>query len=96
MPKLGRRACCVPFCRRTAPLDPEVTEIICGAHWRLADRGLTRRYKRWQRRTAQLMECDPETYSPSDRLRIVRMVRICDRLWCRIRHQSIDRAMGLS
>lgn len=29
-----RIPCCVPFCRRGTRKWPDVTEIICGSHWR--------------------------------------------------------------
>jgi len=39
-PRYPRSSCCVPFCRRTSTLFSG--EWVCGAHWRLVDRGLKR------------------------------------------------------
>ncbi|PZU95534.1 MAG: hypothetical protein DI527_00565 [Chelatococcus sp.] len=38
--KPGRIPCCIPFCRRTASKEkfPDCEEIICGKHWRMADK----------------------------------------------------------
>lgn len=52
MLKPGRIPCLVPFCRRTGkrnPDDAESVELICGPHWRLADKWLRRRFKRLER-----------------------------------------------
>jgi len=50
--------CLVPFCRRTAAREkyPAATQIICGKHYRLADKRLRRLYRlcvrRWDRQPA--------------------------------------------
>lgn len=77
----GRMRCCVPGCGRTFK-DEGHSEIICGKHWRLADRRLRQlmtRVRRKARRigwTAQLTALD-------------------NRLWSKARDQAIERAMGL-
>lgn len=44
--KPGRIPCSVPFCGRTASRErfPDASEIICGKHWRMADKKV-RRFK---------------------------------------------------
>jgi hypothetical protein len=97
MTKPGRIPCCVPFCRRTARDEGiKGQEVICGKHWRLADRTLTRRYKRLQRRCDNLMAIEPEQYSEAERQRVVRLFQIVRRMWERIKHQSIERAVGIA
>ncbi len=84
-----RVACCVPFCRCTVP-DRGQDEVICGKHWRLADRSLTRRYKalwRWIERN--------KDGSPSSDRRLVRRWHTAARAWARIKRQAIERAMGI-
>lgn len=94
--KPGRIACCVPFCRRTARDDgAEGHEIICGKHWRLADKELTQRYKKLSRQVSRDMEKDPHKLSWSERERIVNDYKRCDMLWRNIKTQAIERAAGL-
>lgn len=94
--KPGRIPCCVPFCGRTARDEGiEGQEIICGKHWRLADRRLTRRFKRFRRAVDAAMELPPESYCARAQARIVRRLRLCQKLWCEIKRQSIERAVGI-
>lgn len=96
-PKPGRIACEVPFCRRTAKDDgAEGQQIICGKHWRLADRSLTRRYRKWQRRADDLMSLPPERYTAADQQKVVRVFNLVRKMWDRIRRQAIERAVGIS
>lgn len=95
--KPGRIACQVPFCRRTAKADGiEGQEILCGKHFRLADKSLIRRYRRWSRRCDDLMSMPPEHYSDDDQLRVVRMFNVCNVMWDRIKRQAIERAVGIA
>ena len=95
-PKPGRIPCCVPFCRRTAKDDgTEGHEIICGRHWRLADRTLTRRYKRLQKAVYRLMETPPEALTDAERERVLRHFEFSRRTWHRIKQQAIERAAGI-
>lgn len=88
--KSGRIACQVPFCRRTAP-DRGQTEVICGRHWRTADKALTRRYKalyRW-------IERNKDNQAPEALPILRRRWYAAERAWKRIKQQAIERAMGI-
>jgi hypothetical protein len=53
MTKAGRIPCVVPFCRRTAPLEPgdsAITEVICGKHWQMAPLKMRKVLRRIERR----------------------------------------------
>ena len=94
--KPGRIPCCVPFCGRTAKdKGVEDQEIICGKHWRLADRRLTRRFKRFRRAVDAAMELPPESYCSRARARILRRVKVCQSLWEQVKRQAIGRAVGI-
>lgn len=91
--KPGRTHCEVPFCRRTAPATGEPGhQVICGKHWRLANRTLTRRYKRLGRRFDDLAQAA----GGRETERLVRLHRILETMWVRIKQQVIERAMGIS
>lgn len=84
----GRIPCEVPFCRRTARADkyePGV-RIICGKHWRLADRSLRRRWSRLKRLLKRGVTSRVEQ----------RLIYLCNRLWERALKQAIERAMGVT
>ena len=94
--KPGRIPCCVPFCGRTAKDEGvEDQEIICAKHWRLADRRLTRRFKRFRRAVDTAIELPLETYCSRARARIVRRLKLCQTLWEQIKTQAIERAVGI-
>ena len=85
--KPGRIPCLVPFCRRTGKREPghsEDVELLCGKHWRLADKWLRRRFGRLERllqRGVQGSARDKAT-------------RLYFAHWDRIKGQAITRAMG--
>lgn len=73
----------MPGCRRTfAGSDPE---IICGKHYRLADKHLRQRAT-WLRRRYNRTRSHREAE---------RIYRLFDANWARIRRQAIERALGL-
>ncbi|HWF01596.1 MAG TPA: hypothetical protein VG248_17470 [Caulobacteraceae bacterium] len=45
-PSYPRIPCSIPFCRRGTTIYEPGYEIICGKHWRLADRALRRLHSR--------------------------------------------------
>lgn len=93
--KPGRIGCCVPFCRRTAKADG-VSEIICGKHWRAADRQLARAYKRLQRDLDRAMERDPDDCTETERNRVAARYRVAEAMWEKIKRQAIEAAVGIS
>lgn len=96
MTKPGRIPCCVPFCRRTAKDTGEKgQEIICAKHWRLANKELTTRYKKAQRKLAPRMEADPDILPPDVVKDIINDWRWLQVLWREIKAQAIERAMGI-
>ena len=84
-----RVPCLVPGCRRTyAPRSEEAgDEVICGKHYRLADKSLLTRNRKWRRVLAR--ENAPTT-------RALRVHDLLMRVWDRIKRQAIERAGGLS
>ena len=77
----GRQRCCVPGCGRTFK-DEGHQEIICGRHWRLADRRV-RDLMTKVRRKARRIGWTPQ------------LIRLDGVLWAKGRDQAIERAMGL-
>lgn len=79
---LGRLRCVVPDCGRTFKAEGH-EEIICGKHWRLADRRvrqLVTKVRRLARRRGG--------WSPW-------LIEQDERLWQKGKAQAIERAMGL-
>ncbi len=96
MTKPGRIACCVPYCRRTAKDDGvEGQEVICGKHWRSADRDLCRRYKKLCRELGPLMDRPPEEYPEAKRNEIIAKYHSANDMWQQIKKQAIEAAMGI-
>lgn len=93
MTKEGRIPCCVPFCRRTAKDTGQ--EVICGKHWRAANKDLTTRYKKAQRKLAPRMEIDPDTLPPNEVKEIIREWGWLETMWREIKRQAIERAVGI-
>ncbi len=82
----ARIPCCVPFCRRTFKCeDAGVRWVICGKHWRLADKSLRRRRTRLVRRYNRT----------SDLQMLERLYRMICTLDERGKRQAIERAAGL-
>lgn len=83
-----RLNCCVPFCRRTRgdrkndPVTPG-QEWLCGDHWRLVDR---RRRRVWGRLCGRWRRFGPPAAADA----------IECRLWSRLKHQAIERAVGIA
>lgn len=80
-----RICCCVPFCRRTFKNDKGYGWIICGKHWRLADKSLRRRRTKLLRRYKKEMD-------RAKRRRLVGMILWLDE---RGKRQAIERALGI-
>ena len=77
----GRQRCVVPGCGRTFK-DEGHEEIICGRHWRLADKRLRMLVTRVRRKARRI------GWTPQ-------LVSLDNRIWNRARDQAIERAMGL-
>ncbi len=76
-----RVRCSVPGCGRTFK-DEEADEVICGAHWRLADkrlRALLTKVRRKARRSGWS----------------TRLLALDNRLWLRGKAQAVERALGI-
>lgn len=94
--KDGRIPCCVPFCRRTAKDTGERgQEIICAKHWRLANKDLTTRYKKAQKKLAPRMEADPDTLPEDEVKDIIKELGWMQMMWREIKRQAIERAVGI-
>lgn len=80
-----RVACCVPGCGRTFKRQGDWTdeELMCGRHYRLADRTLRLRARRIRKLGRKLRW--PE-----------RLVDLEWRMWSRIKRQANERALGIS
>ncbi|WP_119301117.1 hypothetical protein [Dongia deserti] len=92
-PKPGRIACVVPFCKRTAPRDPNDdanAEIICGGHKRLVDSGLRRLHRRVCRKVEGLEVCRANLGLAKTLFGIER------RVWAKMKEQAIERAAGIA
>ena len=77
--------CLVPGCRRTArrlASDDSDTEIICGKHWRLAD-------KRARLLLGKIVRKGRRLDWPGQ------LINAYWRVWARIRRQVIERAVGI-
>lgn len=79
---IGRLRCLVPGCGRTYKRDGDEGEVICGRHWRLADRKL--------RQLVSRVRAKARRRGWSDSL-----LALDHRLWMKGREQAIERAMGL-
>lgn len=79
---LGRLRCVVPGCGRTFRADG-CEEVICGKHWRLADRRLRQLVTRVRAKARRRGGWSP------------RLLSLDDRLWRKGKGQAIERAMGL-
>lgn len=79
--RIGRLRCSVPGCGRTFRVD-DCEEVICGRHWRLADRRL--------RQLVTKVLIKGRRHGWPDRL-----LRLHGRLWQKGKAQAIERAMGL-
>lgn len=96
-----RIACCVPFCRRTAPRDkfPNCSEIICGKHGRMASRTVRLRYRklfrRYRKNLGGMQYWEHPAGSPL-RLEGVKLACILDKLWDRYKQGAIEAAAGIS
>lgn len=82
-----RIPCCIPYCRRTMR-DVGQDEVICGKHFRLADKSLIRRYRALSRWLLK--------WNGSGDPKFDRRFETYTRGWSRIKQQVIERAMGIS
>ena len=90
-----RTRCIVPHCRRTRRASVEESrakEWICAKHWRLADTKRRRSYNKLVRRALKWMSSEG-IGRREDRLHS--LCRTLDGAWCRLKHQVIERAMGI-
>lgn len=80
----GRIACCVPGCGRTYKDEHpgEKHELICGKHWQLADKASRKLHADLRRKGRQ-------------RGWTMRLERIWQWNWKRIKKQVIERALGI-
>lgn len=104
--KPDRIPCCVPFCNRTGkrlPDDTDETVIICGDHYRLADKKV-RRTATLALRRLNAAEKKFNAHQAAGRFDKAReQATLCDRhykahcrLFDRIKAQAIERAMGIA
>jgi hypothetical protein len=77
-----RTRCSVPGCNRTTKLN--YVEWVCGKCWSRTSRVWRRRLSRLRRRLR---------VATGDRRR--RLIVLDARVWCRLRNQAIERAVGL-
>lgn len=80
-----RRICCeVPGCGRTASEREygEGCEIICGKHYRLADKSLRQLLTKIRQRTTRYGQTEARYLADNA-------------IWKRIRRQAVERAMGV-
>ncbi|WOF74187.1 hypothetical protein QMT40_001834 [Parvibaculaceae bacterium PLY_AMNH_Bact1] len=106
MTKPDRIPCVVPFCGRTAkrlPDDGPDTEIICGKHYRLADKRLRKAASLARRRGNRFYEKykaahETKQFEVADELfhQCRRYARIHMWLWSRIKKQAIEAAAGIA
>lgn len=80
-PKAGRMRCVVMGCGRTFKHDGE-SAIMCGKHYKMADR--------WPRRARAALKRKGTRRGWSDR-----MMAIDNRLWDKIVQQATERTLGL-
>jgi hypothetical protein len=87
--KPGRIPCLVPFCRRTGKRTSDAAdeEIICGPHFRLADKSKRRRLSKLYRAWARAAELSKRKYL---------LTKLWWRQWEAIKVQAIERAMGVT
>ncbi len=95
-----RLSCCVPYCRCTTKRN--VSEWICGKHWRLVPRKLRSDYASAKRIARRLVARKPayrEWWAypggSSNRLAAVALRRRLDRLWDRCKTAAIEGAAGI-
>ncbi len=84
----GRIACCVPFCRRTAPDLGDGTEILCRPHYTMAPKTLRRRLARLRRMA--VARCDRQ-----DRSGLEQAEALYDRTWEALKRSATEAAAGL-
>ncbi len=91
-PRYPRVNCCVPFCRRGSTKWPVPYELICGEHYRMADKALRMKRARVRRKLVKLGELD----AVNCRSLTERACRIDNLFWARIKRQATERALGIS
>lgn len=97
MTKPGRIPCCVPFCRRTSKDDGiDGQEVICGKHYRAANKTLRRRYAKLRRRVEAAMDRSPESCSAQERTNTIQAYCRLEVMWGEIKRQAIEAAVGIA
>ena len=91
-PRYPRVNCCVPFCKRGSTKWPVPYELLCGDHYRMADKALRMKRARVRRKLAKLGEFDTMNF----RCLSDRAARIDGLFWSKIRRQATERALGIS
>lgn len=91
-----RLTCCVPFCRRTRKPGP--SEWICSVHWPMVSTTTRRRKAKVYRMYRREFGREPYWTFPAgsrERIRAVRLDRLCGKIWDRCKREAIERAVGL-
>lgn len=89
----GRLSCCVPHCRRTKPVSPEIVELdvvvidlaeewVCSTHWRQVPVRLRRLHSAAKRRLRER--------------RTVRFALVAGRIWERCKRAAIEAGGGIA
>ncbi len=93
-PRYARVACCVPFCRRGSTRWPPPYELLCGDHYRLADKSLRRARMSVRRRLVKLGEWEVGSDGSNGHAVSARARRLDELFWAKIKRQAITRAGG--
>lgn len=97
--KIDKRIpCVVPFCRRTAPNDGgNDHEIICQKHWKLVAKETRRLHLRILKKATTFLDAhpDPLILPESERAFGLRLIRISNRIWKRVKSEAIEAAGGI-
>lgn len=84
--------CCVIGCRRGSTKWPVPYELLCGEHYRMADKALRMKRARVRRKLAKLGELD----TVAGQSLTERAARIDSLFWVRIKRQATERSLGIS
>lgn len=93
-----RISCLCPGCRRTYHNREGYKEWICAVHWRLVSKTAKRRNSRLQRRYERQFGRTPFWHYPAgspQRIEAVRLARLCDKAWSKVKIQAIERSVGI-
>lgn len=93
-----RLSCCVPFCNRSCRNDKNYSEFLCAKHWPTVPCHLRRRHSKMARMRRRLFGDNSYwTYKAGspERLKCVRLDRICGKAWAQCKVAAIERAAGI-